>query len=349
MDFTSTSWIRIVMALVVAFGVSFIVTPVVKSFAKQVGAIDIPDNKRHIHKQPIPRMGGLAIFIGFLLSVLLFADITNQVRGIPWLTPVIEDLLDMETFKAAYKTKAITQSLLTGVIESESEAPTPTVSTLDTIRSLDVRENKEALPADDGDVKLGSGNIIALNPGEKMTMMESKVPATAYAEYMKTELSSIGAAVSLPYELLLQSYNASFSASRATIGGAEKGFRVIREEFATKFCAPVWEQVVDYGIRMGYITAPGYLEGDDMTRRAVLASTWIGPSPVVVNPVQEVNAHILAINANLETREHALRELYSTDFEETVERLRREQDMLMELLDEGSEFNDREENEDEER
>lgn len=281
--------------------------------------------------------------------IKILAREANQVRGIPWLTPVIEDLLDMETFKAAYKTKAITQSLLTGVIESEPEAPTPTVSTLDTIRGLDVRENKEALPADDGDVKLGSGNIIALNPGEKMTMMESKVPATAYAEYMKTELSSIGAAVSLPYELLLQSYNASFSASRATIGGAEKGFRVIREEFATKFCAPVWEQVVDYGIRMGYITAPGYLEGDDMTRRAVLASTWIGPSPVVVNPVQEVNAHILAINANLETREHALRELYSTDFEETVERLRREQDMLMELLDEGSEFNDREENEDEER
>lgn len=82
MDFSSSSWISIVMTLVVAFGVSFIATPLVKSFAMQIGAIDIPDEKRHLHTHPIPRMGGLAIFIGFFLAVLLFADITPQIRGI---------------------------------------------------------------------------------------------------------------------------------------------------------------------------------------------------------------------------------------------------------------------------
>ena len=60
-------WKDIILALAVAFVISFAATPVVRSFATKVGAIDIPDNKRHIHKQPIPRMGGLAIFIGFLL------------------------------------------------------------------------------------------------------------------------------------------------------------------------------------------------------------------------------------------------------------------------------------------
>ena len=34
-----------------------------------------------MHDHPIPRMGGLAIFLGFLLSVLLFAEITPQLRG----------------------------------------------------------------------------------------------------------------------------------------------------------------------------------------------------------------------------------------------------------------------------
>lgn len=82
MDFTSENWISIVMTLVVAFGVSFIATPVVKSFAKQVGAVDVPDENRHLHSHPIPRMGGLAIFIGFFLAVLLFANITTQIRGI---------------------------------------------------------------------------------------------------------------------------------------------------------------------------------------------------------------------------------------------------------------------------
>ena len=82
LDFGSDAWKNILLAIAVAFVVSFVATPVVKSFAMQVGAIDVPDKKRHIHSHPIPRMGGLAIFLGFLLSVLLFADITTQVRGI---------------------------------------------------------------------------------------------------------------------------------------------------------------------------------------------------------------------------------------------------------------------------
>ena len=80
-DLSFDVWKNILLALAVAFVISFAATPVVSSFAKKVGAIDIPDKKRHIHSHPIPRMGGLAIFLGFLLSVLLFANITPQVRG----------------------------------------------------------------------------------------------------------------------------------------------------------------------------------------------------------------------------------------------------------------------------
>ena len=75
-------WVRILLAVAIAFAISFAAVPVVKTFATKVGAIDIPDGKRRVHDHPIPRMGGLAIFLGFLLSVVLFADITHQVRGI---------------------------------------------------------------------------------------------------------------------------------------------------------------------------------------------------------------------------------------------------------------------------
>ncbi len=75
-------WVKVISAILIAFLISIAVTPAVKSFAAKVGAIDVPDHKRHIHDHPIPRMGGLAIFFGFLLSVLLFADITTEVRGI---------------------------------------------------------------------------------------------------------------------------------------------------------------------------------------------------------------------------------------------------------------------------
>ena len=68
-------------ALVVAFLVALIATPVVKSLAFRVGAVDVPKDNRRMHDHPIPRMGGLAIFLGFLLSVLLFLDLDTQLRG----------------------------------------------------------------------------------------------------------------------------------------------------------------------------------------------------------------------------------------------------------------------------
>lgn len=69
-------------AFAVAAVIAFVVTPIVKNLANKVGAIDVPRDERRMHTAPVPRMGGLAIFLGFLLSVLLFVDIDRQLQGI---------------------------------------------------------------------------------------------------------------------------------------------------------------------------------------------------------------------------------------------------------------------------
>ncbi len=69
-------------ALVCAMIVSFIMCPLVKSFAYKIGAIDVPKDARRMHKRPVPRLGGLAIFLGFMVSILLFVKIDHQMRGI---------------------------------------------------------------------------------------------------------------------------------------------------------------------------------------------------------------------------------------------------------------------------
>ena len=68
-------------ALLVAAVVALIATPVVRSLAFKIGAVDVPRDSRRMHDHPIPRMGGLAIFFGFLLSVLIFLPLTPQLRG----------------------------------------------------------------------------------------------------------------------------------------------------------------------------------------------------------------------------------------------------------------------------
>lgn len=82
MPINSELAISILITIGVAFIISFASTPIVKAFAQKVGAMDIPGEERRVHDHPIPRMGGLAIFLGFILSVLLFADINRQMQGI---------------------------------------------------------------------------------------------------------------------------------------------------------------------------------------------------------------------------------------------------------------------------
>lgn len=73
----------VLASLAVAFALSFAATPLVRMFAFKIGAIDDPKrDERRMHKEPIPRIGGLAIFLGFMASVLIFADIDTQMRGI---------------------------------------------------------------------------------------------------------------------------------------------------------------------------------------------------------------------------------------------------------------------------
>ncbi len=73
---------NILLGLIVAAAVSFATTPMVKRVAYKVGAIDVPKDARRMHDHPIPRLGGLAIFLGFMLSVLLFVQMERPVRGL---------------------------------------------------------------------------------------------------------------------------------------------------------------------------------------------------------------------------------------------------------------------------
>ena len=65
----------VVAAFILAGVLSYFFTPPVKRFAHKVGAIDVPKDNRRMHKEPIPRLGGLAIFGGFLCSILVFGQL----------------------------------------------------------------------------------------------------------------------------------------------------------------------------------------------------------------------------------------------------------------------------------
>lgn len=68
----------IIFAFIISFIFSFASTPLVKKLAFKLGAVDVPKDNRRMHKEPIARLGGLAIVFGFLVSALCFGDIMSQ-------------------------------------------------------------------------------------------------------------------------------------------------------------------------------------------------------------------------------------------------------------------------------
>ena len=70
-----------VTAILLAFGLSLLVTPLVKKWAFKCGALDRPD-QRKVHKRVMPRLGGLAIYLSFIIAVTLTCDITRQIAGL---------------------------------------------------------------------------------------------------------------------------------------------------------------------------------------------------------------------------------------------------------------------------
>ena len=72
---------NIFVIVLVTFITSLILVPFVKKLATHVDAIDIP-NERKVHKKPIPRLGGLAIFGAYLLGYMLFARTSVQIISI---------------------------------------------------------------------------------------------------------------------------------------------------------------------------------------------------------------------------------------------------------------------------
>jgi len=68
---TGSALFAVILCFAVAFAISIGLTPVSMRIARRAGLIDTPKDGRRMHKQPIPCFGGLAIFAGFMLAVLI--------------------------------------------------------------------------------------------------------------------------------------------------------------------------------------------------------------------------------------------------------------------------------------
>lgn len=236
---------------------------------------------------------------------LMESERPEQRRGVPILAPVIESLKQLDRYSEAELIAALVSSLMTVFIETQEDGEDGWGDAIPEDEQIDKEDNTS--------LELSPGSVIALAPGEKANTSNPARNNTSFDPFVTAILRQVGAALELPYEVLVKQFTSSYSASRAALLEAWKMFKMRRTFMATKFCQPIYEEWLTEAVLKGRIKAPGFLE-NPLIRKAYARAEWNGPSQGQLDPLKEVNAAIKRVNEGFSTRARETVELTGGDW-----------------------------------
>lgn len=254
---------------------------------------------------------------------LMESERPGQLRGVPILAPVIEDLKQLGRYSEAELVAAVVSGMFTTFITSQEASGGLGMGDA-------IPYDQQIDTEDEFSYELGPGSIATLAPGEGVQTANPGRPNTAFDGFVVAISRQIGAALEVPYELLVKQFNASYSASRASLLEAWKMFKTRRTWLATDFCNPVYEQWFTEAVAKGRINAPGFFE-DPLLRKAYLGCEWSGPTQGQIDPLKEVKAAESRVENGFSTRQRETIELTGGDFIRNMRQRKKEEEMLREV------------------
>ena len=249
------------------------------------------------------------------------AERAEQYRGVPYLAPVIESLKQLTRYSEAEMMAAVINGFFTVFITSEGNTGE--------MGFTGVLDDEDRVSDDDLNYELGPGMVNVLKPGEKIDIADAKRPSSNFDAFTTALAKYVGAALEIPVELLIKSFNSSYSASRAALLEAWKAFRMKRKWLAADFCQPLYEIFLTEAIANGRIKAPGFFL-DPAIKKAYCRAQWNGPAPGMLDPVKEATAAEKRIAIGVSTRQRESIEMTGTDFDANVAQLARENQLMKE-------------------
>lgn len=247
----------------------------------------------------------------------------DQRRGVPFLAPVIEALKQLGRYTDAELIAAVISGLFTVFIEKNSNEDGEPIGS-------GIREEDLIDKEDENSLELGPGTILDLAEGEKAHDINPGRPNKNFCGFVEAICRQIGAALEIPYELLLKHFTSSYSASRGALEEAWKMFKMYRAWLANDFCQPVYEEWLAEAVAKGRIKAPGFFT-DPLRRKAYCKAQWNGPARGLLNPVQEVGAAVTRVENGFSTRSIETMEMAGGDFFSNCEQLKQEEKKLKEV------------------
>jgi lambda family phage portal protein len=258
----------------------------------------------------------------------------EQRRGVPILAPVIESLKQLGRYSDAELMAAVVSGFFTVFIKSAAPDPSGL--------GEGIPEDQRVDTADSTTTELGNGSIVELDPGDEIQAANPTRPNPNFDGFVLSICRQVGAALELPYELLVKNFTASYSASRGALLEAWKMFRCRRSWLATSFCQPIYEEFLTEAVARGYLDAPGFFD-DPMVRWAYCRAEWNGPSQGQLNPLLEVKAAKTRVEEGFSTRARETAELTGGDFEANnaqrgqEEQMRKDAGLTVDVIPAGEE------------
>ncbi len=253
----------------------------------------------------------------------------DQRRGVPFLAPVIEALKQMGRYTDAELIAAVVSGLFTVFIEKEANGEGEAIGSM-------IPDEELVDSMDDTSIEMGPGAVVDLNAGEKIHDSNPGRPNANFQGFVEAICQQIGAALEIPYELLVKRFNASYTASKGALEEAWKMFRMYRRWLANDFCQPIYEEWLSEAVAKKRIDAPGFFE-DPIIKKAYCGAEWNGPARGTLDPKKEVQAAESRVANGFSTRSQETMEMTGGDFYSNVEQLKHEEKKLSEVKKIGSE------------
>ena len=199
----------------------------------------------------------------------------DQYRGVSYLAPVIEELLQLRRYTESELMGALIQSFFTAWIKTNTD---PTEIPINETGSGNVvgiaGEEPEDISYSENEYEMGPGSVLHLEEDEDVVFGNPNIPTSGFKNFIDTVCELVGAALEIPKDILLKNFNSSYSASRGAMLHAWEAFKMRRQWFVNDFCQPVYEIWLAEAIALGRIKAPGFFS-DPLIRAAWSGARWM--------------------------------------------------------------------------
>lgn len=266
----------------------------------------------------------------------------EQRRGVPVLAPVIESMKQLVRYSDAELMAAVVNAFYSVFITTENNGEKDEFGSIPEEDMIDGE--------DENSIELGTGTVHFLGENEKIQEASPGRPNANFDGFVTSICRQIGAALEIPYEVLLKNFTSSYSASRGALLEAWKMFKMRRQWLADSFCQPIYEEFLTEAIAKGRIEAPGFFV-DPMIRKAYCQAEWNGPSQGQLDPLKEVNAAEKRVQNGFTTRAQETVSLGGGDFFKNLELRIIEEKMMREgglVIENNMQVSTKEETEEEE-